>query len=226
MEPLFRRAQPSDCEGAVPLVYSSGPDVLDYCFRAGGRTAADFLRYAFSDGRGFFGWRTHTAVVHGPRLVGVGAFYGGRDHARLSRELVVQVVRFYPLVAALGVIRRTLQVRVIMPPPPRSTHYAANLGVPPDLRGRGIGTVLLSHEAAAAHRVGRRTLALDVTVNNPRAQALYERLGFAVTRYQESPCSPGGLPSSRRMERTLPVGPPMGDGAATAVPALSVAATA
>ena len=56
------------------------------------------------------------------------------------------------------------------------------LAVAPDARNRGIGTALidaLSEEARARHYPALR---LDVVDTNPRAMALYTRLGFTATK--------------------------------------------
>lgn len=56
----------------------------------------------------------------------------------------------------------------------------AGLQIRPDRQGRGIGTAIIErvfHEADA----NALPVVLDVDIDNPRAQALYERLGFAAT---------------------------------------------
>lgn len=45
-------------------------------------------------------------------------------------------------------------------------------------RGRGTGTALLSAAAGRARKIGASTVQLSVIDTNPRARALYERLGF------------------------------------------------
>ena len=47
-----------------------------------------------------------------------------------------------------------------------------------DLQGLGIGTLLLAAAEARMQARGCRVAALSVEVDNPRAQALYERLGY------------------------------------------------
>ncbi|MCW6006785.1 GNAT family N-acetyltransferase [Micromonospora sp. CPCC 205371] len=47
----------------------------------------------------------------------------------------------------------------------------------PDAQGRGIGTALI-REVLAEGAASGRPVALEVLTVNPRAQALYERLGF------------------------------------------------
>ena len=53
------------------------------------------------------------------------------------------------------------------------------LHVEPEHRGRGLGTALLADLLDRAASLGARTAWLHVELDNPRARALYERLGFA-----------------------------------------------
>lgn len=60
--------------------------------------------------------------------------------------------------------------------------------VEPEWQGRGIGTILMHHLEDVARARGMRAIRLFVAKNNPRAAALYERLGYvrcgeAVDRY-------------------------------------------
>lgn len=50
----------------------------------------------------------------------------------------------------------------------------------PAARGRGIGSALIRWAQAHAADAGAAGMALHVAINNPRAQALYARLGFTV----------------------------------------------
>lgn len=62
--------------------------------------------------------------------------------------------------------------------------YVDGIAVSPAARGLGIGTRLLSEVTAIARGSGKRYVRLDVIDTNPRAQALYERLGYRVTKVQ------------------------------------------
>jgi ribosomal protein S18 acetylase RimI-like enzyme len=53
------------------------------------------------------------------------------------------------------------------------------LYVPESERGRGTGTRLLEQAFAACVREGIERIHLEVDNTNPRAAALYERVGFA-----------------------------------------------
>lgn len=203
MSPDFRPALPDDLNAAIPLIYSSGPDAFEYGFTVGSRSAQDFLGYAFADGRGFFGWRNHTVALLEQRVAGIGAFYSGHEYARLSNEVLLQMLRYYPLRAVPGLLRRALQLKAMMPPPQRDMHYIAHLGVNPALRSHGIGAALLCQQQRVARELGRRRCALDVSVLNPRGQALYERLGFVVTGAQHFRGPAAAVADCRRMELPL-----------------------
>jgi len=59
--------------------------------------------------------------------------------------------------------------------------YLISLWVAPEARGRGVGAALVHAVVAWATAQGLRRLFLDVGARNQAAQALYQRLGFAVS---------------------------------------------
>lgn len=200
----FRPAEKADIAQAVPLIYSAGPEGFEYVFAQGRRNALDYLRYAFADGRGFFGYRNHMVAVRDSVVIGIGAFYSGAEYQDLSRGALQQIVRFYTF-TCVPVLRRAMQTTRWMPPPGRRTLYVANFGVAEAMRGQGIGAALLRRQIAAAQATGKRKFALDVAATNPRAQKLYEQLGLRVVRETSFDAERGNLrvPASRRMELLL-----------------------
>ena len=205
MELTFRPAKPTDADGAVPLVYSSAVEAFDYILMQGDKTALDFLRFAFLQGGGHFGYKNHVVVETQGRVVATGAFNSGPEYKALNIGMGKQLLRFYGPVASLPVIKRSLITKKIMPPMGKDMEYISNLGVAPDLRGRGVGGTLLNRQKEIAKNKNRCIYALDVSVNNPRAQKLYERLGLKVTRENHLNGFMGCLtvPDTRRMEMTL-----------------------
>jgi ribosomal protein S18 acetylase RimI-like enzyme len=177
----FRRAEAADAEPAVPLIYSSGPAAFDYVFshdRPGAALA--FLRFAFRDGRGEFGYRNHTVAVRDGGVVGVGAAWDGRAGLSFMAGAAAQILRFYGPLRCWGVIVRGLRVEHVIRQPTRAELYVAHLGVREELRGQGVGERLIGELLQGADRSRHRVAALDVAVANPRAEALYARLGFKV----------------------------------------------
>lgn len=210
MDLIIRRMQPADAAAAAPLVYSSGPAAFSYVFSHRTRTpAVEFLTGALANPGGEFGYAVHWVGVLGGEVVASGASFSGRDLAAFTVSAAVRIIRCYGPLTGLRVMGRGLQVESVVPPPKSpSMHYIAHIGVRPDLRSRGIGARLVTHLIELGRQQGRTVAALDVSVENPRAQALYERLGFVVTAEHPSKYrnETAAVPSHRRMELPLTPG--------------------
>lgn len=61
----------------------------------------------------------------------------------------------------------------------------SDLVVSPSRRGGGIGTALIEYLSEKAARLGIPAVEIGVSESNPRARALYERLGFSPHRTLE-----------------------------------------
>jgi len=201
----FRPAAPEDVEAAVPLIYSSGPAAFDFVFSHGRPSGAqDFLSHAFRQGGGEFGWRNHVAGVVAGRVVAIGAGWDGRHSVAFTLAAARQIFGFFGPLKAWGVILRGLKVESVIRPAGAGEFYIGHLGVDPALRSRGFGAKLTAHVLALAQACPKAVL--DVAVGNPRAQALYERLGFVVTATRVSKLHSryGSVGDHRRMEKPLP----------------------
>ena len=203
----FRPAAAADAAAAVPLIYSSGPAAFDYVFahdRAG--LALEFLHAAFEAGAGEFGHRNHVVGVRDGQVVATGAAWDGGVALRFTVAAAAQILRFYGWRRAAGVIARGLRVEGLIRPPRADEYYLAHLGVREGLRGRGIGASLVRQLLAGADPGRHRIAALDVAVTNPRAEALYARLGFGVEVLRRSSLANRfhAVADHRRMSRALP----------------------
>jgi ribosomal protein S18 acetylase RimI-like enzyme len=184
---VFRPAQPADADAAIPLIYSSAPAAFDYLFAVPGRGGAqEFLRRAFIDGAGQFGFRNHVVGVEDGVVVAVGAAWCGRSNLTFMLGGARQIFAYYGLGAALGVTWRACRIEKIIAPPARSELCIGNLGVSPERRGGGIGAAMIAQLIANHRHSGIGKAVLDVAVSNPRGQQLYERLGFTVTAEHHS----------------------------------------
>jgi len=198
-----RAARPEDVLAAVPLIVSSGPVAIDYGFATARHAGAAFVASAYARGEGLFGWKNHTVALWRDEVVGIAAGYGAAACRRMNREHAWQVLRHYGALAALGVLHRCLHLRSLMPAPPPGVHYVAHLGVRADLQGRGIGRQMLQQQCALAAERGCRLLALDVSVHNPRARALYERCGLTVQGRNAFTGPSGRVADTWRMTRPV-----------------------
>ena len=202
----LRPATAADADAAVPLIYSSGPAAFDFVFSVPDRSSAlDFLRHAFLDGAGEFGFRNHVVAEHDGAVGAVGAAWGHTSNLGFAFAAARQILACYGPLVAPGVILRGLRIESVIPPPSRGLHYLAHLGVQPAIRGQGGGGALIEHLLAKGRAQGRPVAALDVAATNPRAQSLYERLGFQVTRERVSHLTnaQATVSNHRRMELLL-----------------------
>ena len=200
MDIHFRAATLEDLDAAVPLIFSSGPGAFNYIFSPKPNQALEFLRYTFQDGAGELGYKNHIVGELDGKVVAVGAAFDGESTLKFFLAAARQIASFYGL-AALPVMRHGLQVESIIQPPKGRLHYIAHLGVAPSMQSKGIGAKLVEYLMEQGRNAGKTQSALDVSVLNPRAQALYERMGFKLTGQRESKLE--GVPSHNRLERTL-----------------------
>lgn len=116
-------------------------------------------------------------AVVGDRVVGVLGFHsGGTSGFEITHRALA--ARYSPWSAWLRLL--------LLAPLDRSPRAGELLldGVCVDAaaRGRGVGTLLLDEAAVLARETGARAIRLSVVDTNPRARALYERLGYRAER--------------------------------------------
>jgi ribosomal protein S18 acetylase RimI-like enzyme len=198
----FRTAEPSDVQMALPMIYSSGPHEFDYIFNVGNKTTADYLLFAFPTRFGTQSHRIFTVATANGQVAGIGALYTGNDNLRLSLGNFWNVFRFYGAQHTIKVAQRAGHIETILPPSAANAGYISQLGVKEEFRGDGVGTALIGQLIELTRNRGLRKCVLDVAITNPRAQALYERLGFKVVQENKwnYPDSKIHVPSQRRME--------------------------
>ncbi|MEM8607553.1 MAG: GNAT family N-acetyltransferase [Myxococcota bacterium] len=202
MELTFRTARASDeCRD---LLYSSAPELYDYMYRRGPIRAQDYIAHEFRAERGFIAHPIHTVALHRGEVAAVGAFYTWDDYPAMQRGSAYEILRFYGFTGTPSVLRAASHSGSVINRPRPGCVYIANLGVRSDLRGRGVGSALVEHETDKARRAGYETMTLDVADNNPRAEALYTRLGF---EFQKQKCFRGSkgnrVPDARFMMRAI-----------------------
>lgn len=206
MDIQFRKAKPGDINEAVPLIYSSGPDAFDFIFSHNTPIdAIEFLRRTFLQVGSEFAYDKHVVGTFQGKAVAIGTAYNRDAIPAYTKDAIKKIIAHYGLLKGAAVIRRGLQAEKIFPPPKTDMHYIAHIGVAPELRSQGIGTQIMNYFIEQGRELGRPCAMLDVSAENPRAQALYEALGFRVTdelisNYRNATAH---VPSHRRMELAL-----------------------
>ena len=202
MDLAFRTAFAADTCG--DLLYSSAPELYDYMFARGKITAQDYIAHEFRSRHGFIAHTIHTVAIADGEIVGVGAFYARDQYPALQRGSAYEILRFYGFLGVASVLRHASHAGSIIRRPRPGSIYIANLGVRADKRGRGVGSALIEYETARARAAGFEKMTLDVADNNPRAEALYRRLGFTfVKEKQFEGRKSSGVPNAKFMELSI-----------------------
>lgn len=173
----FRPCKPSDVERAVPLIYSSGPDAFNYVFNTKKLSATDFLRFAFKTEGGEFGYDNHIALIYEDELIGIGSAFSGAKAGSFTFHDAVKILKLYKL-TAFGVMIRGLGVEQIIKLPKKNEIALAHIAIHPDRRSKGFGEAMMTYLMKQTNLKADEYFILDVSELNPRAKALYERLGF------------------------------------------------
>ncbi|MGW0370380.1 GNAT family N-acetyltransferase [Streptomyces coeruleorubidus] len=125
--------------------------------------------------------RAVCALLDG-QLVGLAGYQlGGRA---LTGGSASAVLRAY---GRLGGLRRLPILALFERRPAHGQLVMDGIAVAPDVRGRGVGSLLIEEVAAVAAEQDCREIRLDVIDTNPRARALYERRGFTAVRTERTP---------------------------------------
>lgn len=179
----FRPCTPADAMLAVPLIISSGPAAFDYIFAdSTSQQTAPFVSKAFVQGGMELGYDVHTAMLLDGHLVAVAGFWHHQQVLRFTLAGAWQILRHYGFFAGFRVIFRALRLETVVKPPKKRVAYLGHFGVNPNYQGQRLGTLLIEELIRQARNDGFTTFGLDVSSRNPRAQQLYERLGFVVTK--------------------------------------------
>lgn len=198
----IRGAQPEYKGPIAELMYSSGADMYDYVYKTDQAHPLDYIRSEFKSKRGLCSHRLLTVAVSDGNVVGTGTFYDGKDYQKMSGGAALNLLRFYGF-KSLPRLRRAMDSMKLMKPPKDDELYLANFGVDPQLRGSGIGSQMLQHKINEARQQGYRIVSLDVSTENPKAEALYHRLGFAVTDSKSMTGRDGHTYACKKMEYFL-----------------------
>lgn len=195
-----RAARASDAVACAPLVFASGEHEFEYFLGVPSEQCVAFLARAFACSGGRFSWRRHDVAVDARgEIVAVLAAHDGRRIMADDPHIVWSLLRYFGPLRTVPMLIRGLILETELPKPKKGQTLVAHCATRADARGTGVFTALFAHAlngSTAAERgleAGERDIVLDVLVSNPRAAALYRRLGFVA------------LPCRRPRSRFLPV---------------------
>ncbi len=185
---IIRPARKADVNVVVELIYSSGPRAFDFVFSGNKKsTSLDFLRYMFVREDVLFSYQQHFVAELDGKVVGIIGAFTKKSMAGTMLATALQIFRFFGARGGLKNLFRGLKFEAkLVKPPLKGCFYLCHVGVSGEYQGQGIGEKMVKLMEKRALGMRLKKLSLDVSVINPRAQQLYERLSFSVIREHSS----------------------------------------
>lgn len=181
----LRPSKKEEVAQAVPLIYSSGPPTFEYVFKNDKVGAIDFLNHVFVREGGEFSYQNHYSLYDEGKMVGIGSVFSSKESTKFTVADALNIFRFYQF-GSFGIVKRGLQVESIIKLPIKKELVLAHLAIEPVFRGKGYGTKMIDLLKAKANKSDDEFFILDVSEENPKAKALYDRLGFVTTKKNTS----------------------------------------
>ena len=173
----LRPSKKEEVEVAIPLIYSSGPDAFEYVFKNKQVNAQAFLRHAFVRQGGEFSYQNHYSLYQNGQMVGVGSAFNAKEASAFTVADALNIFRFYGF-KSFPTIKSGLKIEKLIKLPEGDEIALAHLGIAPEFRGQGLGTIMIDLLKEKANKTAASYWVLDVSEENPKAKALYDRLGF------------------------------------------------
>jgi ribosomal protein S18 acetylase RimI-like enzyme len=178
-----RRARPEDFAAAARLLHLSAADMYDR-FTGGRERALRVLERSLGEpGNASSAEAIWLAEIDGQPAAVMAAFPVDEagDRSRAFLRLALRSAPPWRWPTALYLYWAGGRAA---PSPPASAFYIDALATSPDFRRRGAARALLAEAEREARRRGLPAIALDTTIDNVPARALYGREGFDEVAYQ------------------------------------------
>lgn len=208
-EPVSFQAVAADrAPELAEMIYLCGPNLLSQAFGPSYDETIRCLALLAAQPMTMFSYQfTRVAVcaedsAHFAGLV-IGLSYS--DYHESERRLAKLVLRQKGWWRWFGMLPLAAELSRCAEPLSPGSYYISALCVREQWRGRGVGAALLDLSHQIALGCGCRTVLLDVELDNPVAQRLYQRMGYTAV----SECKAGpqmrrrGIVGLRRMKKLL-----------------------
>ena len=139
-----------------------------------------YLQNAYNNDQGYFGKSLHKVILCNGKCAAVIASFTLDMKLRLDIMTLISIIKHYPPLTALRVIKRLIASAKTLSKPSKNTWYLYNLSVSNENRKKGFGTKLLNHEIELASSKGFNSIQLDVSISNEQAIKFYEKNRFNI----------------------------------------------
>lgn len=198
--PIIRKAKIEDTNQIIPLIYSSGPLAWNFVFQEGNKTPFDFLNRAYARKGNTISYTNHFVAEKNGSVVGSILAYTQPSFLALTVGTALQILSVYKWKAP-NVMARGLKTETIIQPPKSKRLYLGHIAVSESHRNQGIAKQLIEH--MIQYNSDYKTIALDVSTENPAAISLYQKLGFVIKETRHPNGWEGKIPSHHYMEKSI-----------------------
>jgi ribosomal protein S18 acetylase RimI-like enzyme len=178
-----RKARQEDVAAVARLLFESATDMYER-FSGNRERALATLEHAFDEPGNLASREViWVAELDGGIAAAMSAFPVAETHER-SRAYLRLTLRGTPFWRWAGTLRLFWVGGRASPKPRDDSLYIDSLATDPELRRRGAARALLDQAESEAREQGLRAVALDTTMSNEPARALYARAGFDEVAYR------------------------------------------
>jgi ribosomal protein S18 acetylase RimI-like enzyme len=176
----IRSACDTDESWAADLIFSAGPGLFNYVFAMKADGAKAVLREAFAAPSNAFSYEyTHVLEVD-DRPAGLLLGYPGHIKRQAEEHIQGLMAHIIPLSRVPRILVNLADLSRIKQDVEPNSFYILSVCMLPEFQNLGLGTALMRDTEYLAREMKCDRLCLDVTYNNPRAKALFTRLGYEV----------------------------------------------
>ena len=177
---LIRPAVPADSDNVAKLIYLSMGIEADWLFgQEKGHSTYQVLSSLFLKRGNRFGYPLSCIAEQNGKAAGLIVAYPGSKLSRFNWMTGWHLLGVFGLPATIRLARRQSAYGELKETE-GDEFYISNLGVFPDLQGKGIGTMLMKHAEEMARKAGLHKCSLIVTFGHQNARRLYEHLVYKV----------------------------------------------
>ena len=175
---VLRAANPTFDEGLAFARYVDQASEGFFGFMLG-RRASEIIATAFVQAEHNLSYQNVTFAIRDNVTVGMICCYTAEQHRRSSRQPIKQAAGIFNLRMRIVQFLCAPMMRIV-DTIPDGDFYLQFIAVDKELRGEGVGSVLMDCFEERARASGSTRLSLDVSGNNEGARRFYERRGMTV----------------------------------------------
>ena len=184
---IVRQARQEEADVGANLLFLSGPEMFAYTFNRTPEATKQLLARLWPRREHIFSYQWAYLAQRNSDIVGILSGFTSRQLRRASSRMPLAFASVLWPWDLARLIARAVDVAGLSPDVEEGDYYIGNVAVVPEARSRGIGHTLLEFAHDQARTQGCRRCALDVIIENTRARALYEELGYVIVATRENP---------------------------------------